>query len=169
MFAILQHTPTWVFALFAVIVWVGYKQTQPRNVSLRRASIMPLVMVVFSFTGIHSAFGNNPLAYLCWVVGLASVVVAASAMGWQRKARYLPASHRLELPGSWLPLALILAIFFIKYTVAVTLVMHPALRQTMPFVAGLCFTYGLFSGLFLVRAASPWLLVRRSANELAAA
>ena len=60
----------------------------------------------------------------------------------------------LHVPGSWLPLVLIVGLFCIKYFAGASLALHPALASDSSF-AGLCsLAYGSFSGLFLARALS---------------
>ncbi len=55
------------------------------------------------------------------------------------------------VPGSWWPLAVILAIFFTRYAVTVMLVMNGELRQVAAFAGTASFVYGLSSGFFLAR------------------
>ena len=68
-----------------------------------------------------------------------------------RGARWLPASQAVFVPGSWLPLALILAVFMIKYVAGASLALHPALATDAAFAGSCSVAYGLFSGLFLAR------------------
>lgn len=46
------------------------------------------------------------------------------------------------VPGSWAPLAVIMAIFFAKYVHAVMNAMNAAVIDTTPFVVGLSDVYG---------------------------
>jgi hypothetical protein len=58
------------------------------------------------------------------------------------------------VPGSWLPLVLIVSLFAVKYGAGVSLSLAPALASDATF-AGLCsLDYGTFSGPFLARALS---------------
>jgi hypothetical protein len=78
---------------------------------------------------------------------------------------YDAASRSFNVPGSWMPLALILGIFLTKYIVGVELAMQPALAEDGQYsliVGGL---YGLFSGTFAGRAARLWLLALRSPSN----
>ncbi|GAB3254392.1 hypothetical protein GCM10027296_22550 [Chitinimonas naiadis] len=162
--AILQHTPTWVFILFAVLCGLGFQQTRPRTVSQLRASILPLIMLGLSFNGIVSSFGNQPEAYALWLAGVLLCASAYRQLGWQ-SAQYLPESRSFSLPGSWVPLSLMLVIFLSKYVVTVTLIMQPALRHNTFCVAIIAVGYGLLSGLFLARAVSLWQLARATRNN----
>ena len=39
---VLTHTPPWVFALLAYLVWQGIKAMQPRTISIWRALIVSI-------------------------------------------------------------------------------------------------------------------------------
>jgi hypothetical protein len=58
---------------------------------------------------------------------------------------------RHTLPGSWLPLALMMAIFFTKYGAAVAVAREPALVNMPLFIGGVSILYGVWSGLFFAR------------------
>ena len=55
------------------------------------------------------------------------------------------------LPGSWVPLVLILGIFSIKYATGVALAMQPALRAAPAVALAIATLSGLFSGIFAGR------------------
>jgi hypothetical protein len=67
--------------------------------------------------------------------------------------------REFNVPGSWLPMGLMMAMFCAKYVSGVSLTLHPELRQQSGFV--LCFAafYGAMSGIFLGRAVRLWRLV----------
>jgi hypothetical protein len=76
-------------------------------------------------------------------------------------AEWLPETRTVFVPGSWLPLALIVALFALKYGAGVSLALHPGLAIDTAF-AGLCsLAYGFFSGLFLARGWSLRTLAAR--------
>jgi hypothetical protein len=76
---------------------------------------------------------------------------------------YDPAQRTFALPGSWIPLALIVGIFLTKYVVGVDLAMQPSLAQDGSYAVPVAAIYGAFSGIFAGRAARLWrLAVRRS-------
>jgi hypothetical protein len=67
------------------------------------------------------------------------------------------------MPGSWVPMLLIVGIFLIKYIVGVDLAMQPTLALDSRYVLIVGALYGLFSGIFAGRAARLWRLVARPA------
>lgn len=149
---ILQGTPVWVWGLLALLVILGLSQSMPRRVSARRIAIVPAIMLALSLGGVLSTFGAQPLALAAWTAGVGLAIALGLDAVAPRGARYARESARFELPGSWLPMALILALFCIKYGVGVGPAFTPALAANTPFEAGVAFAYGAFSGLFAARA-----------------
>jgi hypothetical protein len=157
---ILTHTPPWVWGLLTVLLVLGASQAVPRRMTVRRATVMPVILVALSLAGVATTFHAAGLPLLAWAAGLAIALAAGASLVSVRGARWDAASASFDVPGSLLPMALILALFVIKYGVGITLAMHPAIAREMLFGACIGAAYGLFSGLFLARAASLWRLAR---------
>lgn len=155
---ILIHTPKWVFALFALLVFLGIQQLAPSRPSLTRITLLPLAMVGLSVYGVVSSLGDQPMA-------LAGFALAALGMATLVLLRPLPAAvsydastQRFSLPGSAVPLALMMGIFCTKYGVGVALAMQPALAHQMAVASAIGILYGAFSGLFAARSMRLWKL-----------
>ena len=158
---IITHTPTWVFGLLALLLWLGGRQLRAGQVSLVRMAVMPVAMAGLSVYGVWSAFGGTPLAALTWALALLAVCALALLLSPATGARYHPESRSFSMPGSALPLALMMGIFFTKYAVGVTLALQPALARDGSFALQIAVLYGLFNGLFVARAFRLWRLVPR--------
>ena len=149
---ILQRTPPWVFVLFAVLVAFGFLQSRTREVSLVRVTILPLVLIGLSLSGLLGTFGAHAFAIAAWLAGVAVALVLNRAAKWPRRVSYAPATRRFLVEGSWLPLAVMMIIFFTRYAVTVTLAMQPPLASTLWLPVLVSLAYGLMSGAFLARA-----------------
>jgi hypothetical protein len=158
---ILQHTPRWVFGLLAALVALGVTQRFSRTVTLRRSAVLPLALAGVSLMGVLSAFGSQPQALLAWALGLSSAVVALHGRVDTSAVQFSPSTQRFQVPGSWVPLALMLGLFAVKFGVGVTLANHPELRHSAGVAMTASAAYGLFSGVFLGRAMALWALARR--------
>ena len=158
--AILLATPTWVWALLAALVALGVSQSLARSMTLRRATIVPAVLVVLSAYGVMSTFGAQALAILAWAAGLAVAVGVAGAAGAWRGIAWSSREQRLQVPGSWWPMALIMALFAIKYGVGVTLAIQHGLVHDTVFASLVALAYGSFSGLSLSRGVAMWKAAR---------
>jgi len=165
---ILQHTPIWVWGLLVALIALGLSQARDREITLARITMLPLVMIALSLSGVFSAFGHQPIALGGWTAGVGAALLIGRQLVVARGARWLAESSRLHVPGSWMPLALIVALFMLKYAVGVSIAMHPALAHDAS-VAGLCsLAYGVFSGLFLARGLALRGLATQSAGLSAA-
>jgi len=157
---IVTHTPTWVWGLLAALIALGLSQAVTRRMSLVRVTVLPLVLLVLSLAGVLSTFPHTIVPLATWAVGLLVALVAGRGLVRPRGAHWDTGSASFHVPGSWLPLALILALFMLKYAVGVALALQPGLGRELGFDASVGAAYGLFSGLFLARTASLWQLAR---------
>ena len=152
-FQIISNTPVWVWGLLAVLLALGFKQSRRASLSLKRVIILPVAMTGLSVLGVISAFGTAPAGLLAWTVA----AIVAGSLVWQLPTpagtRYDAASDSFEVPGSWIPLALMVGIFATKYVVGVALAMHLPLTQAPVFGLATSALYGSFSGVFIGRAA----------------
>lgn len=150
---ILAHTPGYVWALLAMLVALGSKQLRTSHIGIVRASITPAAMFVLSLYGTVSAFGASPAVLLAWLAAFAAtaammVLLVPAPAG----LRFEPAERKFIVPGSSVPLALMMGIFVLKYAVGVQLAMNPALRHHVDFMLVVAPFYGAFSGVFAARS-----------------
>jgi len=161
---ILSRTPSWVWGLLVVLVAIGLSQARARRLSARRATIVPLVMIGLSLFGVVSTTGAQPLALLVWSIGVGIAVALNRALRSPRGVRWDAAAQRFDVPASWLPMALILAIFCTKFAVGVSLAIDPGLRGQLAFACSTSAIYGLLSGSFFARGLALWRLARADRN-----
>ena len=125
---ILKNTPIWVWALLAALIYLGSKQLKPRVVKRYSVLIAP---VVFLFVGLMAA-GRGPIGLATWAASLLSLA-AVTYFVWQPTggARYEATGDRLHLPGSAVPMMIMLAIFLLNYVINVVLAINPAYRSEL--------------------------------------
>ncbi len=165
---ILANTPKWVFVLFAALLWLGLSQLLTRRVGLSRVTGLAIGMSVFSLYGTVSAFAGVPMALLAWLAGAAAVFALLAGRAAPLGTRYDAATHRFTVPGSAVPLAVMMGIFLTKYAVGITLGMQPAVARDLLFALAVSAVYGAFSGVFAARAARLWRLAMAQERQLLA-
>ena len=158
---ILKRTPSWVFVLFFVLLAFGYYQSKDRVVNRNKVTILPAVMVVLSFYGVLSVFGSTPFALSSWLAGVAITVYLGLKFANSSGVSFATETRSFSVPGSWLPLALMMAIFFTKYAVGVILARKFPIAGELAFIGSISLIYGLLSGVFLARAVA----ILRTARE----
>jgi hypothetical protein len=164
---VISHTPYWVWGLLAALVGLGASQLCDRRAGLRRILLVPAGMAVFSVAGVASAFGGSgqlaAQAVGAWLV--AGAAITALALWFQptppEGTRYIALARSFHIPGSAMPLALILGIFLTKYFVGVELAMQPSLARDGGFALQISALYGVFNGLFTARALRLWRLAQQ--------
>jgi len=154
---ILSHTPVYVWAILAFLLYRGLAASQDRVLSYRSVFIIPAVMLALGWQSVAKGFGVDTLAGAAWLLGM----LAATALAWLRSGPVAVdrAAGTVMQRGSWMPLALMLAIFCTKYAVAVALSVAPALSGDARFALPVCLGFGLFNGVFLgrlLRTVAAW-------------
>jgi hypothetical protein len=167
---VLQGTPVWVWGLLASLVALGLSQVRTRTASLARVTFMPVAMTAMSLWGTSSAFASSPMigyVMMAWMLAAAVSLSGIAPLSPPAGARYDGASRSFALPGSWVPMALIVGIFLTKYVVGVDMAMQPALARDAQYTLFAGALYGAFSGIFIGRAARLWRLAYRPAADAA--
>jgi hypothetical protein len=152
---VIANTPTWVYALFIALIGFGVSQLRTRTVSERTLALTPLGMAAWSLYSVIAAFGSVTAAAV-WAAGAAVALGIGLALKRPEGVRYVAREKRFEIPGSWIPLAMILAVFAVRYLFNVAMGIDPALRHSAAFIVVASLAYGLLGGLFPSRAARFW-------------
>ncbi|RZL87520.1 MAG: hypothetical protein EOP76_18965 [Variovorax sp.] len=164
---IVSHTPRWVFAVFALLLWLGGRQMVAGRLSLTRVAVIPVAMAGLSVYGVFSAFGDSPMALAGWAAAAVVAVVLVLQRALPASTRFDADTRTFHVAGSAVPLLLMMGIFFTKYVVGVQIAMHPELAHHHNFALAIGTLYGAFSGIFAGRALRLWKLAARRDSALA--
>lgn len=148
---IVGHTPRYVWGILAALIVLGGLQMRDHVLSRGRLLLAPIGLGAFSLWGATLAFGARPEIVACWALGTALAVAANLWLRWPRSVR-VEADGRFALAGSPWPLMVMMAVFALRYTVAVTLAFHPEWAREPAFSLSMALVYGALSGLFAGRA-----------------
>lgn len=150
---ILQNTPYWVWGIFVLLLALGLMQTRRRRAPRLRVFILPVIMIPLSFNTIASQFGMNPLPIVAWAGGIA-IALLLNSLVFKGPAgvTFIREENAFEIPGSWIPLLLMMTIFLARFVLGVTRAINPAPVATDLFTAIVSIILGFCSGLFAARA-----------------
>ena len=151
----LQHIPIWVFALLLGLIALGLLQTRTRKVRARRLLGINIALTIFTLVGVTQQWRPTPwltLALLTWAAACLLVSWALGQGEAPEGARYDPATRCFTVPGSWLPLALFMAIFACKFVVGMVSATAPGSLHSVQAAIGISALYGFFSGVLNGRA-----------------
>ena len=119
---ILVHTPVWVFALLAYLIWQGWQARQPRTRAIWRMLIVPLVFFLMGLSRLVLARDHGLEPMLAWLV--AAILFASLALF--RGPQLLAVDKEngtVTRPGSWSGLIRNITVFSLQYGVAVSTAM----------------------------------------------
>ncbi|MDP9152624.1 DUF6622 family protein [Caballeronia sordidicola] len=151
--AILHGTPVWVWILLAYLLSRGFKAMKGGTAPLTKLAIVP---VIFTGWGLLNLFKEPAAGWntgLAWVlgavfgIGIGVVLARRSGMTVDR------ALKTVTLPGSVVPLVLMLLTFVSKFWLGVELaVMHAGPDSMYVVLGGLVsgLVAGIFAGRFLM-------------------
>lgn len=123
---------------------------------------LALAMLGLSLYGVVSAFGLAPSALLLWVLAYtAALIIGVRQFSSQGMT---PMGARVRVPGSGVPMALLLTIFAAKFVLGFVTGVHSPLLHSIGFVVAMSAVLGTLSGGFGARAVA----VHRCANEAGA-
>ena len=149
----LQNAPLWVWPLLALLLGLGVMQMRGRTYSRARLLLLPATMIALSAASTLGSFGPRPGAIGVWAVtALALVAANETLIKWPRGAAVTADGAGYLVPGSIVPLILILGIFCVRFYIGMTGAIDPKRLQDPSFIAAVCAALGVFSGAFLARA-----------------
>ena len=122
-YGVLSHTPTWVFALLAYLVWQGLKAMRPRTTTIWQALIVPAVFIVWGLSRIGLGRQDSVWPLIAWI-GAALTLLPVGLLT-PRPFELDHASGQIIRPGSVFPLVRNLTVFALQYTVAVIAAIDP--------------------------------------------
>lgn len=116
-YQVLVHTPVWVFALLAYLIWQGVQAMQPRTTPIWRALIVPVVFIVWGISRI--GFGHQDSAWPLVAWFLAALALLPLGVRTPRPFELDRATGQIIRPGSPIGLVRNLIVFASQYTVGV--------------------------------------------------
>ena len=160
--AIVTRTPAWVWLVLAGLVMLGLLQARDHVVPRVRVVLQPVALGALSLWGVAGAFGLHAMVEGPWLAGWLLGLAATRVFHLPRQVQALPGG-RFAIGGSWIPLAMLMAVFFMRYAVNISIAIAPALKADAGFAAAVALLYGLPAGLIAGRALR--ILTQRPAVE----
>lgn len=161
---ILTHTPIWVWLMLVALCALGWKQTRTRQLSLKRILTLPLVMLVLAISSLGNSSGAQVAVLTIWFLSMMGTALFIHSL-------HLPAGHAYDVqgrlftvPGSLIPLFMILGIFVTKYVVAVMIAMQADMTQQSWFTPSCAALFGVMNGVFFGRTLRLIRLYQASRN-----
>jgi len=116
-YQVLVHTPVWVFALLAYLIWQGVQAMQPRTTPIWRALIVPVVFIVWGISRI--GFGHQDSAWPLIAWGGSALALLPIGVLTPRPFDVDHKTGEIVRPGDAFALIRNLVVFSLQYTVGV--------------------------------------------------
>lgn len=146
--SIVQGAPFWVWPVLALLVWLGLKATQQRDVPAWPIYLMPLAGVL-PLNAVYG-LGANALVWAVFVV--AYVLGALWGVRYQGRVVLSKSNGRVTLAGEWMTFVTLMVVFWMNFAGGVAQAIAPEVYASVGFA--LCFSgvAGLAAGSFTGRA-----------------
>jgi hypothetical protein len=162
MMNIVSGTPVWVWVLLGVLVSRGMKALKGGTAPLSKLAVVPLAFAAWGVLHLLSDRASGLDAWMMWAAGallgagIGAMLAKRSGLSVNRAAR------TITLPGSAVPLVLIVVTFATKFWLGYELATtHVAVDAGFVVLSALVsgVTAGIFTGRFLIY----WLALRQTA------
>ncbi|WP_237448744.1 MULTISPECIES: DUF6622 family protein [unclassified Pantoea] len=157
---LLRHTPTWVWILLVYLIFRGIKALQTREVAVQKLFYIPVLFLVWGFYGVFRETTWVAYTLFSMIIGLLIGGIIGAMLSHATGKPISSENHGMIIrPGSALPLIFMLLAFAAKYTLSVSVALHPELIASLSFnlihgaISGV--TAGIFWGSMLVYFI-PW-------------
>jgi hypothetical protein len=154
--AILHGTPIWVWVLLAFLLSRGFKAMNSGAAPLPRLAIVPLVFAVWGIAHLVTDPLTGWADAIVWVVAALAGVAAGVFIASRTRFIVDPVANTVMLPGSMLPLALIVITFAAKFWLGVELATATSLASLGTYMLISAAVSGAVAGMFAGRFLTYW-------------
>ena len=113
----IAHIPHWVFAVLALLLALGLMQARTRLVAPALIRAVAFGLLAYSLWGVVGSFGLHAAVVTAWLAGIGVSAVPGRSAFAPRGMSFDAATSKVRVPGSWLPLVLLMGIFGLKFGV----------------------------------------------------
>lgn len=148
---ILQNTPLYVYWMFFSLLAVGFIQRKTRILSVKRALAVPLFLVMLSILGFYFDFNFSFISLVFFLSAFTLTFFISKKYKKSSHVKYCKENKTFTIEGSFIPLVMMMLVFFTKYFVGVLSALESELLSNSYFIAILSSFYGLFAVSFFLR------------------
>ncbi|WP_321861019.1 DUF6622 family protein [Pseudomonas paraveronii] len=162
MLEILQGTPLWVYGVFLLICYYGFKARLSTRESPSFLLITPSIFAFWSLFSLNY-IGHLAMTLGAWLTGVALGSATALVLFPTRCLTLDDSGRRIIVPGTWKILAIYLFFFAVRYFIGYQAAVHPEHSNDVEIILIACTASGFTVGLFCGRATNfyrKWLELR---------
>ena len=164
MLKIITNIPLFVWPLFAILLIGGLKARKTGVVPLRVLILVPVAFFSWSLSSFVERYAADSLSIFLWILCLGVGFFVGFSHIRRLNLRCDKQNKMIEMPGSWIPLALSMSVFFARFAIGMIRGMQPHLEDSI-LLLGLELFSGIILGIFIGRAIGCYLKYRSSEAE----
>lgn len=147
----LLQTPWWVYLLFVYLIKVGIGASKTKVVPLKKLVILPIIFTALSIHTMIVSFHFTSMVFIVWFASILVGTLFGYLLVYKHQFRVDKKQYLIELPGTWITLIMILAIFVSKYYFGYAMSADPAVVNNTVFEFTMLSVSGVITGLFIGR------------------
>ncbi len=165
---IILHTPLWVYAVFAVMLWWGISSRRDRTISLRGVIIPPAIGILATFILGLGGGGWSMIGWISWIVALSLTAGVFFMLNRNRPIIAVLSSGSLKVPGTNQVLLIGMSVFACKYALGYLSATNAGFDTTIDYQILDSVSSGVISGFVVGRSVAFVRLLKREIISAAA-
>lgn len=156
----LEHTPVWVYLLFAFLLYRGIKARTPATVTLEKLALIPAIFLFWDIYDLITYRDPTLITYIQWTIGIISGAIIGYILINPDRLSRSSALRSIHRPADYSALPFMLLAFGVKYVLGVLNATAPDVLRQPAMSALAIITGGMFAGVFVgkfTRYVSVWL------------
>ena len=156
----LEHTPVWVYLLFAFLLYRGIKARTPATVTLEKLALIPAIFLFWDIYDLITYRDPTLITYIKWTIGIISGAIIGYILINPDRLSRSSAPRSIHRPADYSALPFMLLAFGVKYVLGVLNATAPDVLRQPAMSALAIITGGMFAGVFVgkfTRYVSVWL------------
>lgn len=156
----LEHTPVWVYLLFAFLLYRGIKARTPATVTLEKLALIPAIFLFWDIYDLITYRDPTLITYIQWTIGIISGAIIGYILINPDRLSRSSAPRSIHRPADYSVLPFMLLAFGVKYVLGVLNATAPDVLRQPAMSALAIITGGMFAGVFVgkfTRYVSVWL------------
>lgn len=145
---VLIGTPIYVWFIFIILLKRGLNSAKDNTLSFQKMLIMPGIFIVWGLEKLVLGFTYLGISMLFYVVFICLGILSGYLLYSRYRKVYIK-DGSIYRTGSYLPLAIMMMNFFVKYLLNVALSINSSLHSTLSFNILYSLLCGFSAGLFI--------------------
>ena len=145
---IVSGTPFYVWIIFIVLLKRGIKASKDGELSFSKMFIMPSIFIVWGLEKLFTGFSYLGTSMIYYTIFMCLGILMSYFLYSRYRTLYIK-DGSLCRTGSYLPMAIMMTNFFVKYLLNVAMNVNPLLCNTLSFNILYALLSGFSVGLFI--------------------